>query len=99
MIHALLLLKKDYIWGTYMAQSVEHPVLDFCSGHDLTVMKLSPTSGPPSSIETDRDFSLCTPPHLLAHMLSKKNIKKKKKTTFVYFSSCLQEYENPKTCF
>ena len=28
--------------GVWVAQSVKRPTLDFCSGHDLRVMRLSP---------------------------------------------------------
>jgi len=31
--------------GAWMAQSVEHPTLDFSSGHDLRVVGLSPVLG------------------------------------------------------
>ena len=31
--------------GTWVAQWVEHPTLDFGSGHDLRVMRLSPKLG------------------------------------------------------
>ena len=34
-----------------MAQSVKHPTLDFSSGHDLTVMRLSPAFGPVLRVE------------------------------------------------
>ena len=33
------------IWGTWVAQSVEHLTLGLGSGHDLRVMILSPTLG------------------------------------------------------
>ena len=29
-------------WGTWVAQYVEQPTLDFCSGYNLGVMKLNP---------------------------------------------------------
>ena len=29
--------------GTWVAQSVEHPTLDFGSGHDLTVLRIEPS--------------------------------------------------------
>ena len=29
-------------WGTWVAQSVKHLILDLGSGHDLTVSKLEP---------------------------------------------------------
>ena len=36
---------KEFSWGVWVAQSVEHLTLDFGSGHDPRVMGLSPTSG------------------------------------------------------
>jgi len=32
-------------WGTWVAQSVKLLNLDFCSGHDLRVMRSSPALG------------------------------------------------------
>ena len=32
-------------WGTWVAQSVKHVTLDLGSGHDLRVMRSSPTLG------------------------------------------------------
>ena len=37
-------LNSIILWGSWMAQLVEHPTLDFSSGHDIRVMGLSPTS-------------------------------------------------------
>ena len=34
--------KNDYFRGTWVAQSVMHPTLDFGSGHDLTVLEFKP---------------------------------------------------------
>ena len=34
-----------YLWGTWVAQSVEYPTLDLCSGHDLMVRELEPRIG------------------------------------------------------
>ena len=31
------------VWGTWMAQLIKHRTLGFCSGHDLRVMRSSPT--------------------------------------------------------
>ena len=31
--------------GTWVAQSVKHPILDFGSGHDLTVHEIKPFIG------------------------------------------------------
>ena len=36
---------KIYLLGTRVAQSVEHLTVGFGSGHDLTVVKSSPTWG------------------------------------------------------
>ena len=36
-------LKRQY-WGAWVAQAVEHPILDFSSGNDLQVMGLSPVT-------------------------------------------------------
>ena len=36
-----LLILKEKSWGNWVAQSVEHPTLDFGSGHDLRVLRLS----------------------------------------------------------
>ena len=32
-------------WGTWVAQSVKLPTLDFGSGHDLTVCEFEPSTG------------------------------------------------------
>ena len=32
-------------WGTRVAWSVEHPTLDFSSGHDLTAQEFEPCTG------------------------------------------------------
>ena len=38
--------------GTWVAQVVEHPTLDFSSGHDLRVVGLSPMSGSMLSVKS-----------------------------------------------
>ena len=38
-------------WGAWMAQSVKCPTLDFVSGHDLRVLRLSPTVGSALDVE------------------------------------------------
>ena len=43
------------LWGTWMAQLVEHLTLRFCSGHDLKVVRSSTTSGSMLSAEPARD--------------------------------------------
>ena len=45
-----LILKASYK-GTWMAQSVEHLILDFGLGHDLMVLRLSPLSGSVLGVE------------------------------------------------
>ena len=61
------------IKGTWVAQSVEHPTLDFSSGHDLTVREFNPCVGLcTDSAEPSWDSlspSLSAPP-LLVHSLS-----------------------------
>ena len=51
-----------------MAQFVKHPTLDFGSGHDLTVARLSPASGSMLSVESAEDSLSPSPsvPPLLA---------------------------------
>ena len=64
--------------GTWVAQSVEHPTLDFDSGHDPRVMGSSPALGPVLSMEPAWDslsLSLCPlPPLVLTLSLSKKKM-------------------------
>ena len=36
---------KEMFWGTWVAQSVKCPALDFGSGHDLTVRGVEPRVG------------------------------------------------------
>ena len=35
-------IKVVLAWGTWVAQSVRHPTIDFSSGHDLTVCEMEP---------------------------------------------------------
>ena len=42
---ATLFLKIKAYWGAWVAQLVKQLTLGFSSGHDLRVMRLSPTSG------------------------------------------------------
>ena len=59
--------------GAWAAQSVEHPTLDFSSGHDPRVVGSSPTSGSVLSMEPAWDspsLSLPLPFSLLTHTLS-----------------------------
>ena len=39
------------VWGTWVAQFVKHPALDFGSGHDLTVIRSSPVLQSMPSVE------------------------------------------------
>ena len=64
--------KKLGLGGAWVAQLVKPPTLDFCSGHDLRVMRLSPAWGSMLGMEPAKD-SLCpsaTPRHLLVCALS-----------------------------
>ena len=45
-------LKMISKWGAWVAQSVEHPTLDFGSGHDPRVMRSSPTLGSVLSVKS-----------------------------------------------
>jgi len=62
--------KITEIRGTWVAQSFKHPTLDFGSGHDLRVMRSSPTWSPTwgsiLGVEPCLRFSLPLPlpPHL-----------------------------------
>ena len=44
----VFLIIKIVLGGVWVAQSVERSTLDFGSGHDLTVLRSSPVSGPPA---------------------------------------------------
>ena len=44
-------LNLHMVWGTWVAQSVEHQTLDFSSDHDPRVMGLSSASGSVLSVE------------------------------------------------
>ena len=59
-----------------MAHSVKHPVLDFGSGHDLTVLRLSPTSGSEPGVEPTWDSLSFSPSPLSRHKKIKENIPK-----------------------
>ena len=47
-----LFQKSSNSRGTWVAQLVKHPTLDFGSGHDLRVLGSSPISGPMLSRES-----------------------------------------------
>ena len=55
-----------------MAQSFEHPTLDFGSGHDLRVVRSSPVSGSVYSAESAQD-SLPLLPFSPFSQINKKN--------------------------
>ena len=60
-----------------MAQSFKHLILDFGSGHDLRVVRLSPASGSVLGVEPAWDSlspSSFLPPHCLSLLLKKKEI-------------------------
>ena len=65
-----------------MVQLVKHPTLDFGSGHDLMVLRLSPVSGSTLGVELGEDFlshSLSASPLLMLSLslfLSNKDFKK-----------------------
>ena len=57
----ILFYFQHFIYGgARVAQSVKRATLDFSSGHNLTVMRLSPISGP-ALVEACFRFSLSTP--------------------------------------
>ena len=62
-----------------MAQSVKYPTLDFGSGHDLRVVRLSPKLGSVLGVEPALAslFLSALPPRWCALSLSKKKKKKK----------------------
>ena len=53
---------KPIFWDSWVVQSVRHPTIDSGSGHDLRVVRLSPTSGYPLSTETAFPFPFAPPP-------------------------------------
>jgi len=55
------------MWGTWVAQLVKHPTLDFSSGHDLRVIRSNPALGSVLSVEPAWDsLSLPLPLPLLS---------------------------------
>ena len=48
----------SYWWVNWVAQSIEHLILDFSSGHDPSVEGLSPMSGSVVSLKPDKILSL-----------------------------------------
>lgn len=67
---------KTRDWGTWLAQSVKHPRLNFSSGHDFRVLRLSLVSCSVLGMDPVWDslsLCLCTPPpQLLVCALSLK---------------------------
>ena len=41
---------KEEVLGAWVAPSVEHPILDFDSGHDPRVVGSSPEAGPAAKV-------------------------------------------------
>ena len=69
----MFLLRSEYHWGTWVAQSVQHLALDFGLGHDLTVHEIEPCVGLCADNKEPAwdSLSLSLPlPCLLAHALS-----------------------------
>ena len=50
-VNCTIIFKEEIKRGTWVAQLVEHLTLDFSSGHDFKVMKLSPKSHSTLSME------------------------------------------------
>ena len=74
---------KPFSGGTWVAQSVKHSTLDINSGHDLAVVRYSPTSGSALSVEPVWDSlspSLCPSP--TCTLSQRKTINIKEKETF-----------------
>ena len=44
-LYASILILKDVLWGTWVAQLAKRPTFDFGSGHDLMVHEFEPTLG------------------------------------------------------
>ena len=44
-IHIIQIIFAFEIWGAWVAQSVDHPTLDFGSGYDLTICGIEPHVG------------------------------------------------------
>ena len=72
--------KSKHNRGTWVTQLVKRLTLDFCSGHDLTVVRFSFESGSVLGMEPDRDYLSTSlsdlPPLMYACSLSLKKIKK-----------------------
>ena len=71
-------------WATCVAQSIKHLTLDFRTGHDLRVVRLSPMSGSSFSVEAAWDSlsPSASPPahvHVLAlSQINKQNLKRRR---------------------
>ena len=66
---------------TWVAQSVKRPTLDFCSGHDLTIMESSPTLGSVLGVGLAWDSLSLSAPPLITLSLSKLTNKQKQNKT------------------
>ena len=75
-----MLIEISQSWGTWVAQPVERPTLDFGSGHDLVVhefkplIELSTVSAEPALDPLSPPLS--APPQLCTHALSLSKISK-----------------------
>ena len=58
--------KRKSTRGTWVAHSLERLTLDFSSGHDLGVVRLSPTAGSALSTESSGPTPSALPPHSLS---------------------------------
>jgi len=74
-VFILLELKVGHSWGAWVTQLVKHPTLGFGLGHDLKVVRSSPTSGYALSGESAGD-SLSLPLPLPPCTLSLSQINK-----------------------
>ena len=79
------ILKTHEICGVWVAQSVKCPTLGFSSGHDLTLMRSSPTSGSAlagRSLLGVLSSSLSPPPTLIVSLSSSLSLKIRNYTFF-----------------
>ena len=51
LMYSRVITVNNAVRGAWGAQSIKCLTLDFCSGHDLRVMRSSPTSGSTMSVE------------------------------------------------
>ena len=79
-----LVIQRGKTWGTWVAQSVEHPTPDLCASHNPRVVGLSPVSGSKWSLFEILSLSLClsvslSPPSPACALSLSIKIKKKKR--------------------